>query len=91
MPTHCNNPSTTTTRVSIRYFAILRDQRGLSAEDCETSATTVAQLYSELQTKHGLTANIEHLRVSINAEFVDWQQPIHNNDSIVFIPPVAGG
>lgn len=91
MSTHRNSASTTMTKVSIRYFAILRDQRGLSAEDCETAATTVAQLYSELQSKHGLTAHIEHLRVSINAEFVDWQHPIHNNDSIVFIPPVAGG
>jgi molybdopterin converting factor small subunit len=29
--------------------------------------------------------------VAINAEFRDWQSPLKDGDSVVFIPPVAGG
>lgn len=91
MSTHCEEDSATMTKVSIRYFAILRDQRGLAEEHCNTDATTVGQLYAELQTNFGLTPAMKHLRASVNAEFVDWQHPIKNNDSVAFIPPVAGG
>ncbi len=31
------------------------------------------------------------LRVAVNAEFGDWQQPLADGDAVVFIPPVAGG
>jgi molybdopterin converting factor small subunit len=31
------------------------------------------------------------LKVAINAEFGDWAQPLAEGDTVVFIPPVAGG
>jgi molybdopterin converting factor small subunit len=31
------------------------------------------------------------LRVAVNAEFGDWSQPLAHGDTVVFIPPVAGG
>jgi molybdopterin converting factor small subunit len=29
--------------------------------------------------------------VAVNAEFGDWSQPLGAGDTVVFIPPVAGG
>ena len=31
------------------------------------------------------------LRVAVNSEFGEWEQPLSEGDSVVFIPPVAGG
>jgi molybdopterin converting factor small subunit len=31
------------------------------------------------------------LRVAVNGEFGDWEQPLAEGDAVVFIPPVAGG
>jgi len=33
----------------------------------------------------------EQLKVAVNAEFADWSATLADDDSIVFIPPVAGG
>jgi len=75
----------------VQYFALLREQAGRSEEMLTTSARTPAELYSELQTRYGFTLPADMLKVAVNTEFGDWNQPLQNHDSIVFIPPVAGG
>jgi molybdopterin converting factor subunit 1 len=77
--------------VSVRYFAILRDQRGLGEERIPTGASTASELYAELRSRHGFTVPVERLRVAINDEFESWESVIEDGDALVFIPPVAGG
>jgi molybdopterin converting factor subunit 1 len=77
--------------VHIHYFALLREQRGLSQETVTTAAQTAEDLYRELQHKHNLGISKDLLKVAVNSEFKDWKTPIYTNDTIVFIPPVAGG
>ncbi|HEY1764686.1 MAG TPA: MoaD/ThiS family protein [Opitutaceae bacterium] len=77
--------------VRLRYFAILREQRGLDAERVETGAATAGTLYQELRDRHGFTLPAERLRVAINDALVPWASPIREGDELVFIPPVAGG
>lgn len=77
--------------VSIQYFALLRDQRGLDQESIETAAISPASLYNELATRHGFTLPQSALKVAVNEDFASWDQPLSPGDSIVFIPPVAGG
>jgi molybdopterin converting factor small subunit len=31
------------------------------------------------------------VKVAINDEFADWQHKLQDGDTVVFIPPVAGG
>jgi molybdopterin-guanine dinucleotide biosynthesis protein A len=78
-------------RVKVRYFAVLREQAGTSQEEVHTQAETAAQLYEELSLRHGLTLAARSLRVALNDEFGDWHTPLSDGDSIVFLPPVAGG
>ena len=77
--------------VHVHYYAVLREQRGLSRESLQTQASTPQELYHELKTRHGLGMNIDRLRVVVNDAFVDWQDKLSNGDTVVFIPPVAGG
>ncbi len=77
--------------ITIRYFAILRDQRGLAFETIETDAQTASDLYDRLAERHGLTLPRDRLRVAVNEEFADWSAALAANDTVVFIPPVAGG
>jgi molybdopterin synthase sulfur carrier subunit len=77
--------------VRIRYFAVLRDQRGLSEERVATEASTAAELYEELAKRHGFTLPANRLRVAVNDEFEAWGAPVRDADSFVFLPPVAGG
>jgi molybdopterin-guanine dinucleotide biosynthesis protein A len=77
--------------LSVQYFALLREQARTAAESLATRARTPRELFAELSAKHGFTLAPEHLRVAVNAEFGDWDQPLVDGDAVVFIPPVAGG
>jgi molybdopterin synthase sulfur carrier subunit len=75
----------------IQYFAILREQRGVSEEKLATNASTPAALYEELRARHHFTLPGNRVRAAVNDAFVDATAPLRDGDRIVFIPPVAGG
>jgi len=77
--------------LDVHYFAILREQRGLSQEKLTTAAATPAALYEELRSRHGFTLPGDRVRAAVNDAFVDAAAPLRDGDRIVFIPPVAGG
>jgi len=77
--------------VRIQYYAILREQAGRSEETLDTSAGTPAELYAELRQRHPFQLSSAQLKVALNSEFSDWQTPLKHGDTVVFIPPVAGG
>lgn len=77
--------------LKIGYYAILREQRGLSGEVVDTQATTPLDLYEELQARHRFSLRQEHLRVVVNETFAAWDTALNEGDSVVYIPPVAGG
>jgi molybdenum cofactor guanylyltransferase len=77
--------------IRVQYYALLREQAGRSDETVTTGAATPRELYTELRARYPFTLPAEMLRVAVNAEFGDWTQPLKAGDSVVFIPPVAGG
>jgi molybdopterin-guanine dinucleotide biosynthesis protein A len=78
-------------QLRVQYFAVFREQAGRSEERIDTTAATPAALYAELQACYPFKLMREQLKVAVNAEFVDWQIALKEGDSVVFIPPVAGG
>ena len=77
--------------IHVQYFAILREQRGVSQEKLSTSAATPGALYDELRARHKFTLPSDRVRAAVNDAFVDSATPLKEGDRIVFIPPVAGG
>jgi molybdopterin-guanine dinucleotide biosynthesis protein A len=75
----------------VQYYAILREQAGRSEETLDTTAATPAELYEELRRRHPFQLTAAQLKVALNSEFSDWQTPLRHGDTVVFIPPVAGG
>lgn len=78
-------------RLTIQYFALLREQRGRDAETVELHAATPDALYQALARQHGFTLARSSLKVAINDDFAAWDAPLQDGDRVVFIPPVAGG
>jgi molybdenum cofactor guanylyltransferase len=78
-------------RVSVQYFALLREQAGRREETVLTAARTAQDLYQQLAARHPFTLPAAVLRVAVNAEFAEWSAPLKDGDAVVFIPPVAGG
>ncbi len=78
--------------IHVRFFAILREQAGVSTLTVETTAADAATLYTELQQRHrGLVFPAHLLKVSVNEHYVELTTPLAAGDRVVFIPPVAGG
>ena len=78
-------------RITVQYYALLREQAGRREEALVTVARTASELYAELAGRHPFSLDTAVLRVAINGEFGDWTAPLADGDSVVFIPPVAGG
>jgi molybdopterin synthase sulfur carrier subunit len=78
-------------QLEVRYFAALRERRGLSVESIQTAAETPLDLYRELSAKHDLRMDEGLVRVAVGDEFVEMGSPLSNGDVVTFIPPVAGG
>lgn len=78
-------------KVTIEYYAQLRDEAGCSSETIETTGNNPADLFIELNARHGFSLSQSQLRVAINDEFASWDNPLADNDMLVFMPPMAGG
>lgn len=77
--------------VHIRYFAVLRERRGLAAETVLTDAATWRDLYAELDAGHRFALDPNIVKVAIGDAFVEPDAGIEDGATVVFIPPVAGG
>jgi molybdopterin-guanine dinucleotide biosynthesis protein A len=80
-----------TRRLTVQYYALLREQAGRREESLVSGARTARELYRELAQRYPFSLDPALLRVAINGEFGDWEAPLTDGDSVVFIPPVAGG
>ena len=76
--------------IRIEYFAVLREHVGRAQEDLTTTASTVGELYAELDQRY-VFPPIGRVKVAVNDEFQDWNAPLRDGDLVVFIPAVAGG
>ena len=78
-------------RVTVLYFASLRDAAHVANETVETQAVDLGALYAELQARHGFTLARERLRVAVNGAFARWEDALSAGSEVAFIPPVSGG
>jgi molybdopterin converting factor subunit 1 len=78
-------------KVKVRYFALLREESGASSENIDTGAADAAALFAELKSRYKFSLDTSHLKVAVNNNFVDWHTSLKDGDEIVFVPPVAGG
>jgi molybdopterin converting factor subunit 1 len=78
-------------KVTICYFAMLREQARRDEETRETNAATVAALYAELAQAYQFTIPVTALRAAVNGAFVPMNTALRDGDEVTFIPPVAGG
>ena len=82
-------------KITVRYFAALREAVGQSAEEVQTSATTLAQLRDELLARGGIWAEAlargRAVRMALNQTLCDESVALHEGCEVAFFPPVTGG
>jgi molybdopterin synthase sulfur carrier subunit len=82
-------------RVTVRYFASMREAMGTSSEVLDTSATTLAQLRAELIARGGPGAEAlgtdRSVRMALNQVMSAPGDSLHDGCEVAFFPPVTGG
>ena len=78
-------------KITVEYFAQFRDLANCSSEEFDTSAMTATELYQQVAGQYGFELPVDDLKLAVNEEFADWGYQLKEGDTLVFIPPVAGG
>ncbi len=82
-------------RVTVRYFASMREAMGTSAEVLDTVATTLEQLRAELIARGGTGAvalgTDRSVRMALNQVMSGPGDLLHEGCEVAFFPPVTGG
>ncbi len=81
--------------VDIVYFAWVRERIGLARETLQTDAATVADLVAELCARDpryaAAFADTSALRVALDQELSDFDEPLAGVREVAFFPPMTGG
>jgi molybdopterin synthase sulfur carrier subunit len=82
-------------KVTVRYFASIREAVGQSSETLDTSATTLAQLRDALIARGDTWAQAlsreRAVRAALDQVLCDESTALHDGCEAAFFPPVTGG
>lgn len=78
-------------KINLIYFASVRQITNIDSEIIETSSNTPREFYQELALKYHFKFPENFLKVAINEDYSNFDDQINDGDTLVFIPPVAGG
>jgi sulfur-carrier protein len=82
-------------KITIRYFASVREAMGCSSESVATQAATLAALRDELVARGGAGAQAlapdRAVRMALDQVMAEDTAPLHDGCEVAFFPPVTGG
>lgn len=82
-------------KVSVKYFASIREAIGMPGETINTPAATLAALRDELIASGGARAESlargRAVRMALNQVMCDESAPLSDGAEVAFFPPVTGG
>jgi molybdopterin synthase sulfur carrier subunit len=82
-------------KITVRYFASIREAAGTSSEVLQTRSTTLAQLRDELTQRPGsmgaALARGRAVRLALNQVMSDESAALAEGCEVAFFPPVTGG
>lgn len=77
--------------ITVRYFAMFREQAGRDEESLQIDAATAADVFEATRSQHGSSEPAGHCKVAINDVMADWDSKVEDGDTVLLFPPVAGG
>lgn len=82
-------------RITVKYFASIREAMGVSSESVATTAATLAALRDELIALGGVRAASlargRAVRMALNQVMSDESAVLVDGAEVAFFPPVTGG
>ena len=82
-------------KVTVKYFASIREAFACSSEVVDTDAITLAQLRDQLAARRGVAGESlsrgRLVRMALNQVMCDESTALRDGCEVAFFPPVTGG
>lgn len=82
-------------KLSVRYFASIREALGLGTEQVDTQAATLGALRDELLARGGAYAEVlargRAVRMALDQQMSEESALLREGGEVAFFPPVTGG
>ena len=82
-------------KLSVRYFASIREALGLGAEQVDTQAATLGALRDELLARGGAYGEVlargRAVRMALDQQMSEESAVLREGGEVAFFPPVTGG
>ncbi len=82
-------------KITVRYFASIREAVGQGSEELDTSAATLGALRDELLARGGAHASAlargKAVRMALDQVLCDEAAALRDGAEVAFFPPVTGG
>lgn len=82
-------------KLTVRYFAAVREAMGTSSEQLSTESRTLDALRAELVARGGVAAQAlapgRAVRMALNQQMSDGSAALSEGCEVAFFPPVTGG
>ncbi|HQY88504.1 MAG TPA: molybdopterin converting factor subunit 1 [Tepidisphaeraceae bacterium] len=80
-------------RITVRFFAILRDRAGLDQIELDLNdGATASTARDEIARRFELIASmLPRVALAVNREYVKGDHALKTGDELALIPPVSGG
>lgn len=77
--------------ITILFFGKLKETWQTSELQWQTHSHDVEGIYAEILEKANEVPHKASIKTAINDEFVEWNHPISDGDTLAFLPPASGG
>ena len=84
---------TSTVRISILYFATVKDATGIRMESINLSKdTSIREMLSKISIIYPKLKHIlNNIQISVNYRIVDLNTVLKEGDEVALLPPISGG
>jgi molybdopterin converting factor subunit 1 len=88
-----NQKMTSIVRISILYFATVKDATGIRMESIDLSDdTTIREMLSKISIIYPKLKHIlNNIQISVNYRIVDFNTILKDGDEVALLPPISGG
>jgi molybdopterin converting factor subunit 1 len=88
-----NQKMNSTIRISILYFATVKDATGIRMESIDLSNdTSIREMLSKISIIYPKLKHIlNNIQISVNYRIVDLNTVLKEGDEVALLPPISGG
>lgn len=76
--------------ITVRFYSLI-PRPGIQEVPYDTDAPTARALLHELQSNRAIPLTTNIVKAARNDQFIEWDAPFQDGDTLTILPPFSGG